>query len=297
MKFGVTLDSLGDDIRRSADAARAIGFSGVVAPLRSSAVDLTQLSKSGAREFLQLFSSRGLRLTAIQHDLPPTGMRPGGDLDRQIDHFSKAIAAAAALNRAMILCDVGALPPSSAEPVVRKAITPGLAGAIIIPEAMPATSKPEVVPVHKQQPEFEASVSAALMEVARHADREGVTVAFRSSLASFASLYNSLNRAKCPWFGVDLDPISMLADDWPADEIFSRLGSQIQHVRGRDGLRGENRVQPAPIGKGSVDWPAILANLDAAGYGGFISVQSSDLPNRASAAAAGLQHLIRAAAP
>jgi sugar phosphate isomerase/epimerase len=129
---------------------------------------------------------------------------------------------------------------------------------------------------------------AALSELARRADRHGVTIAFRSELASFAALDRALKIAACPWFGLDLDPVAILKDDWSKDDIFSHLGQQIHHVRARDALAGpDHRTKPAVVGTGSVNWPRLLSDLDAAGYHGWITLDPVELPNRRAAATSG----------
>ena len=130
-------------------------------------------------------------------------------------------------------------------------------------------------------------VHAALAERGRRADRYGTTVAFRSDLASFAALERALSRAACPWFGVDLDPVAVLRDEWPLDEIFSRLGPLIRHVRGRDATRGGGgRTMPAVIGQGTTNWGELRAALDGAGYSGWITIDSLEHPDRRAAAVA-----------
>jgi sugar phosphate isomerase/epimerase len=131
-----------------------------------------------------------------------------------------------------------------------------------------------------------------LGELGRRADRYGVIVALRSELSSFAALHRALTAAACPWFGVDLDPVSVLHDDWATNETFTRLGNLIRHVRGRDALLGmDRRTKPMPIGGGSLDWSLLLRLLDEAGFNGWITIDSMDLNDRAAGAAAGLKHL------
>jgi sugar phosphate isomerase/epimerase len=131
-----------------------------------------------------------------------------------------------------------------------------------------------------------------LGEAGARADRYGVMLAFRSDLSSFAAIHAALQRVRCPWFGIDLDPVAMLRDDWHPDEIFSRLGPLIRHVRGKDATKGSHRrTKPAPIGRGDTDWLQFLASLDAADYSGWITVDPVDLPDRAAAATSGLAHL------
>src|SRR5207247_1763074 len=132
------------------------------------------------------------------------------------------------------------------------------------------------------------SVGSALTEIGIGADRYSVTVALSSSLASFAALENAIASARCPWFGVDLDPVAMLGDEWDADAIFSRLGPLVRHVRARDAVCGaDRRTKAAVIGAGSVEWEALLARLDQSGYQGWITIDPVELTDRAGAARRG----------
>lgn len=133
---------------------------------------------------------------------------------------------------------------------------------------------------------------AALAELGRRADRYGVIVALRSELSSFNSLHRALTAAACPWFGVDLDPVSVLHDQWPASETFARLGSLIRHVRGRDALLGmDRRTRPTAVGRGSTDWSVLLKLLDEAAFNGWISIDPMELNDRGAGMVAGLKHL------
>jgi sugar phosphate isomerase/epimerase len=91
---------------------------------------------------------------------------------------------------------------------------------------------------------------------------------------------------------VDLDPVAIVRDSWAVDEIFSRLGGMIAHVRGRDAVGGaDRRTRPAVIGRGSVNWGELMANLDEAGYQNWLTIDSLELQDRAGGAQAGLEYL------
>jgi len=99
-------------------------------------------------------------------------------------------------------------------------------------------------------------------------------------------------RADCQWFGVDLDPAAVMEDEWPMDEVLSRLGPLLRHVRGRDATAGaDRRTKPAAVGRGDVAWPALLADLDAAGYGGWLTIDPIELADRRAGAVAGGEYL------
>ncbi len=229
-----------------------------------------------------------------------------------------------------VLClEMGPLPAPARVVAAKPKITPDMAGLILLPnlpDPEPADAPPQQTshwtwqsqtsssshstsqsspqlspPANPQSPSqspadqaFTLSVDAALADLGRRADRYGVFIAMRADLASFAALERAIRSANCPWFGVDLDPVAILRDEWKPDEIFSRLGGLIRHVRGRDALAGaDRRTKPAVIGQGSTRWDELLGSLDESGYRGFITLDPIDLPDRAAAALAGGRFLLK----
>jgi sugar phosphate isomerase/epimerase len=144
----------------------------------------------------------------------------------------------------------------------------------------------------KPDPALLAQVDGALRELGNRTDRYGVALALSSELSELAALERAIRHADCPWFGVDLDPLSLLRDAWEMDEAFSRLGPLVHHVRARDAIQGQGgRTQPTVIGQGSVDWPRLLHNLDEASYAGWLTIDPTDLPDRPAAATAAVKFL------
>jgi sugar phosphate isomerase/epimerase len=200
--------------------------------------------------------------------------------------------AAAGLAAPLVCLDIGPLPPAPQTSKPRPKVTPAMAGLILLPEttrAEPTTPEPPALP---PDPALLSQVSAAMDELGRRADRYSVMLAFRSELASLASLRQSVLAVNCPWFGIDLDPAAMLRDQWDSDEVFSQLGAMIRHVRGRDALSGADyRTKPTATGQGNVNWPGLLASLDEAAFSGWITIDPIELPDRRAAANAGRQYL------
>ena len=75
--LAVSATALTDDPRRAPQLARRLGFAGLVYPAASAAVDLTELSATGRREFRQLFSSQDQQLVALAADLGRGAWRRG----------------------------------------------------------------------------------------------------------------------------------------------------------------------------------------------------------------------------
>lgn len=288
MQISVLAHTFSNDIRDAVASARRAAFQGVVLD-PSVFPSITEPSQTARREIIALFSRYEQPLVAIDLRLSNAGFSPKADLERELDRLDRAMEIARGLHCALVLADLGPLPPAPDEPAPRQKIDPALLGKLILPETV--APKPTAAPVPRDEA-FESYLQVALRELGTRCDRASCRIAFRSSLGSFASLNHAIKAADCPWFGVDLDPLLLLADEWPGDEVFSRLGRQITHVRGRDGLKGTgNRVTSTTIGKGVVEWRELMGQLRDADYQGAISVDPIDLPNRSASAVAGLAFL------
>lgn len=272
--------------------AREMGFAGLQFDAISGGTDLTELSGSGRREFRNLLSSQDQELVGLRTEVGVKGLRPGADVDRAIARVDKVMEAAAGLGSPLVCVDIGPLPPAPQAPRTKPKLSQQQAGLILLPETAAAEPEPPAGQAPPPDPAFAAQVNDALAELGRRADRYSAILAFRSELSSLASLRQAIVSANCPWFGVDLDPVAILRDEWDLDEAFSQLGPLVRHVRGRDAAAGsDRRTMPAVIGRGSVEWEQVLANLDDAGYRGWITIDPMDLTDRVGSARAGLARL------
>jgi hypothetical protein len=291
IQLAVAASALTDDPRLAAGLSHGLGFQGLLFDAFSASFNIPDLTGSGRREFSRLLSSQNQQLVGLRGELGPRGLGPGADVDRILSKFDQLLEAAAGLSAPLACVDLGPLPapPATAKP--KPNITPDQAGLILLPN-VPQPVEPPTPPAPPADPAMVSQVDAALAEIGRLADRYSVVVAFRSDLASLAALERAVVKAGCPWFGIDLDPVAVLRDEWDLDETFSRLGALVRHVYGRDAIKGaDRRTRPAIIGNGDTDWGTLLADLDAAGYRGWITVDPTELPDRHAAAAAGRKYL------
>lgn len=298
LKFAVPAGVLDEDARSAAAKAKHVGVDGLEFPAYSGTLRLPDLSTTGRREFRHVLSGQQQEIAAVRVDCGPKGLGPGADVDKVISLVDKAIEAARGLGAAVVTVELGPLPEPPREVKAKPAITPGMAGLIILPtfQAAPAEETTTAPVPSKVDPVFVATVDGALAELGRRADRYGVPVALHTDLSSYAALERAIRAAGCPWFGVDLDPVNVLRDEWAVDEVLSRLGSLVRHVRARDAVAGtDRRTRAAVIGQGSVDWPELLALLDEAGYHGWVTVDPTELADRVGSARAGVEHLRKVA--
>ncbi|HZL36106.1 MAG TPA: TIM barrel protein [Tepidisphaeraceae bacterium] len=291
IQIAAAASALNPDPRQAPRVARAMGFAGIEFDAHSPSFDIPALSGSGRREFLRMISSQDLKLAGLRADLGPKGFGIGADIDRLLSRFDEVLESAASLACPLVYVDLGPLPAPGRQERPRPAVTQTQAGLILLPNV---PSVPRAAPIDSPPPDpaFVAQVDCAMAELGHRADRYSVIVAFSSDLASLAALDRAVVAASCPWFGIDLDPSSILRDEWSVDEVFSRLGQLVRHVRGRDAVAGgDRRARPAVIGAGSTDWPVLLACLDSIGNQGWLTVDPSELADRSAAAEAGLKWL------
>ncbi|MEO6437485.1 MAG: TIM barrel protein [Tepidisphaeraceae bacterium] len=292
MQLGIVSAALAGDVREATRFARSLGFAGVQLDAFSTTLDITELSQTGRRELRHVISSADQQLIGLRVDVGPKGLGPGADIDRLLSRFDKVMEAAKGLAAPLICVEAGPLsePAPTAKP--KPKLTQEQAGFILLPEPAMPEPPPESRPVPGPNPAMIAQVDSAMAELGIRADQGGVVLAFASDLSSFAALDRALTAASCPWFGVDFDPVAILRDTWTADEIFSRLGHLVRHVRARDAVVGAgHRTRPAVIGQGTTTWPQLLTDLDAAGYAGWLTIDPLELPDRVAAATAGAKHL------
>jgi sugar phosphate isomerase/epimerase len=280
------------NIRTAPQIARRMGFPGVQFDAVSSSLDLTTLSQSGRREFAHLLSSADQRLVGLRAGTGARGLGIDADIDKVLWRMTAIMEAAKGFNAPLVCVDIGSLPEPQASEPPKPRITAEQAGPIIIPQLVKTPAPIHEPPRTGPDPSRVSQVNSALAELGARADRMGVTIAFRSELASCAAIDRALQAAGCPWFGIDLDPVAMLRDRWSSDEIFSRFGPLIRHVRARDARVGtDRRTQPAIIGQGAVPWAELLCNLDSTGYRGWITIDPIELPDRIATAQRGLEYL------
>lgn len=287
--LSIVASALQAEPRQIPRISRQLGFNGLVFDLAIQQLNLIELSQTGRREFLHLLSSENQQLTGLQLDLGAKGLGPGADVDQQLFRIERAMELATGLHAPVLCIDLGPLPQTVVTEAPQSSISKEQLGALILPEM----SAPKPPPASKPpDPAFVAQIRAALAEIANLAERYSVTVAFSSSLSGFAAIAEMLSEVRCHWFGVDLDTSAVLRDEWPADRIFSSLGSQIRHVRARDAVLGsDRRTKPAIIGRGSINWRQMLSLLDEADYRGFITIDPTELSDRRGTAVEGVRVL------
>lgn len=280
MKVSVRAAALGNDLRNLASVAQRWMFNGLQLDMKVGELELAELSATGQREVRHVLARHDLELASVRLELPHEGVA-GSDAGKVLWSVERALKASAGVGAKMMCVDLGRLP--AVKPEARpKAVTSAQAGLILIPEPTGSAQASADETIDPKDAERWGAADTVLREVGVLADRYGMVLALSSELSSYASLKRAIEGAACPWFGVDLDPVSVLRDRWDLEHVLDAVGGLVRHVRARDAIKGSGgRTQPAAIGKGSTDWGQMIALLSQGAYSGWITVDTLDLQDRA----------------
>ena len=241
--IGLFTRCLGLPIRKALRVACEIGADGVVIDARNE-LRIGDFSQTSCRQFRKVLDDYGLQLAAISF---PTrrGFDDPEDLDRRVLATREAMSFAYRLGAQVVLCRMDTLPELADE---------------------------------EDRPNSHASaLIETLALLAIHGDRVGARLALASAddPARQAALFDRLPEGI---IGVDLDPAALLSSGHDVEQAASLLGPHLVHVHANDAVReissgaGARSIE-TPLGRGSVDLPALLSRLEEYDYHGWITAE------------------------
>jgi sugar phosphate isomerase/epimerase len=93
--------------------------------------------------------------------------------------------------------------------------------------------------------------------------------------------------------GVDLDPGQLVMNGYRPLEAVDSLSPHIMHVHATDGVHDRSRGngRETPLGRGSVDFPALLGALEERGYRGYFTIQRDQVEDAVEEIGAAVKYL------
>jgi len=261
-KIGAMTDSFRLPIREALAAAKAAGAGGVQAYAVSGEMAPENLPPAGRTELKKFVAGLGLEFAALCGDLGGHGFERAAENPAKIGRSKAIVLLARDLGAPAVTTHIGVVPESPSDPVYR-------------------------------------AMRAALAELAAFARGEGVSFAVETGPEPAAVLARLLDDIDDPGLGVNFDPANLAMvqnEDIPA--AVAVLGRRIVHTHAKDGrnLRpcdgagvygafadgawgqyvaklGGAPFEETPLGEGQVPWPAYLAALRRAGFGGYLTLE------------------------
>jgi sugar phosphate isomerase/epimerase len=236
LRVGIHLPSLRLPLAKGIALAGKLGADAVEIDARGQ-LRPSELSQTALRQMRKMLNDCRLRVCAVSFRTR-RGYDVADELDARVDGTKAAMGMAAALGAAVVVNHVGEIP---AEP---------------------------------KGNEWNLLVQV-LTDLGRHGHHVGAFLAAQTGVISGEDLERLIAALPDGTMGVDLDPGQLVANGHSPVDAAERLGRHIMHVRATDAAReaGRSRGLEVPLGRGSVDFPAILGSLEERGYRGYFTIE------------------------
>ncbi len=235
LKKGLNLESLRQPLKAALITAARLGAEGVEINARTQLHPAT-MSRTAVRHFLKTLADLNLSVAAIHF---PTRRSYGDvdDLERRIEATKAAMTMAWELGCHVVVNRIGSVadPGSDARQTMVEALT----------------------------------------DIGMHAQKCGAWLAAQTDNDDGQTILALLDELPINSLKVDFDPAGLLMRQQPVTETMKALAEHVTHFRARDAVQdlSVGRTTEVQLGRGSVDWPALLGLLEEKSYQGFLTVQ------------------------
>jgi sugar phosphate isomerase/epimerase len=218
-------------------------------------VPVNDLSQSAVRHLRKMLEDRNLRVAALGF---PT-RRPlyaEEELDRRLDALRHTLHAAYRLGTRTVVTSLGDLPP---------------------PEE---TKKWDLL-------------RELLLDLGRYAEHVGALLAAETGLDDGRQLHQLLSRLPEGTLWIAFNPGALLVHGFDPKSALSLLGPFVQYVYATDGVREPSLVRgvSVPFGRGTANFPELLALLEEHRYAGYFTVRRDEAENPERELASAVQYL------
>ena len=254
-RIAIRLSCLGLPLRAALAAAAGLGARAVQLDARSD-IRISELSTSGIRQLRKLIADHDLRLSSIRFQT-----RRGYDsldgLSRRVDATKQAMSVAYRLGAPLVVNQIG------------------------------------MVPEQPEDPAYTA-LAEVISDLGRHGARVGAVLAAETGTEPGSRLAGLLAADENVFVAAALKPGKLIVNRLSVEEALRALGDRIRIVIANDGVLdlAAGRGLQVPLGAGTADYPAILAQLENHSFDGdFVVGDEQARPGSQRAAGEALQYL------
>lgn len=241
LRIGLQVAGLRQPLSQALLTAARLGAGAVEIDARNE-LRPAEMTGTGVRQLRKMLDDLNLRVAAVAF---PThrGYDTVADLDRRIAATKDAMRLAYALGAPVVVNNVGRIPPPPAEG-------------------------------ESERPEW-TTLLEALADLGRFGQHVGALLAAATGGESGADLSRLLAALPPGAIGIDLNPGRLVASEFSPLEVVAAVGTSILHVHATDGVRNQSQRGGVEVqlGRGSVDYPALLGALEEHGYRGWHTIE------------------------
>lgn len=235
MKIGISLPCLRRPLRKAIVLAGQLGASAVEIDARGE-MRPSEMTGTAVRQLRKMLEDYGLQVCSVRF-LTRRGYDEHDALDRRVAATKEALRMAYQLRAPVVVNRIGRVPDDS-----------------------PADASEQML--------------EALHDIAQHGTRVGATLVARTGSEEGSSLARFLSQLPEGGIGVDFDPAALIINSYSPLDALQALAPFIRQVRARDGVRdlAQGRGVETPLGRGTADFPALLASLEDHAYRGYFTI-------------------------
>ncbi len=243
LRIGVQLDSLRLPLRKALPCVAAMGAAAIELDARGE-LRPRELTNTGLRQIRKWLDDYNLKVSAVSFRTR-RGYDVEDDLQPRLEATKEAMKFARAFDCNVVINQVGRISSDEAD-----------------------------------QSSWNRLVQA-LTDLGRHGQHIGAWLAMETGAESGPKMAELIQALPVGSAMVSLNPGNLIVNGFSPLEAVGALGPHIAHVYANDAVRdlARGRGLDVPLGRGSADFPALLASLEEFGYGGFLTVQRESSRN------------------
>lgn len=239
LKIAIQLASLHMPLRKGLVAAARMGAKGVEIDARGE-LRPQEMTQTGLRDLRRLLDDNGLSVSAVAFRTR-RGYDVPDEIERRVTATKAAMKLAADLRAPVVVNQVGQVPSKSE----------GRNWNLLV---------------------------QTLADLSAYGLHTGALLAAQTGTESGEDLARLIAALPERGIGVDFDPGNLIIHGFSAQDAITALGPFILHVHARDAVRdlARGRGLEVPLGRGTVDFPALLGALEDHQYRGFFTIARED---------------------
>jgi sugar phosphate isomerase/epimerase len=236
LKKSIRLESLRQPFRKAMVTAAHLGAEGIEINGRTE-LRASEMSRTAVRHLQKMLADLNLKVSAI-HFPTRRGYEISDDLDRRIEATKAAMKMSYELGCNLVVNRVGNIPKDQEDP---RWVT----------------------------------LTEALTDLGMYSQKAGAWLAAKTGSEDGETLKRLIDSLPMHSLVVDFDPADFLINGISPTDAMKVLGEHVMSFRARDAVRdhSQGRGLEVQLGRGSIDWAALLGTLEEHGYNGFVTVE------------------------